>query len=134
MQTRGFDTCVLPVLILIYCAISSLECAGTIGDEMKPNRGPILQNVESEPFVPVKNVLIPSEVLSPDDILKGSEILSPLEIREDQFLPYAFDLDHFVDVSSDPKIKHELESSIMRLFLNASQTGLDNGFGERVSF
>ena len=104
-----------------------------IGEEMKANKGPLLQNVESKPFVPDNNDLRQSELLSPDQILKVSETLDPLEIQEggNSFLN-AFDLDHFVEVTNDLTTKQDLESSIMRLFLNESQYQINNDLHARV--
>ena len=104
------------------------------GEEMKTNKGPLLQNVESKPFVPENNDLHQSKILSPDQILKGSETLDPIEMQEDDhsFL-HSFDLDHFVDVTNDLKMKHELESSIMKTFLNESKYQINNEQPARVS-
>ena len=104
-----------------------------IGDEMIANKGPLLQNVESKPFVPDNNDLRQSELLSPDQILKVSETLDPLEMQEvDHSFLYTFDLDHFVDVTNDLKTKQDLESSIMRSLLNESQYQMGNDLQARV--
>ena len=122
-----------------------------IGEEMQTNKGPLLQNVESKPFVPEDNDLhqsdilspdqilkdseiqLKSDLLSPDQILKGSETLDPVEMQEgDHSFLYAFDLDHFVDVTNDLKMKHELESSVMKTFLNESQYQMSHEQNARV--
>ena len=120
------------VLIVMRCMV----CLAFHGEEMKTNKGPLLQNVESRPFVPdKKNILSPEEVipLSPDEILKNSEILDSLEILDDPSILYSFNLDSFVEITSDLKMKHELESEIMGLFLNSSNGNSNNADQARVS-
>ena len=120
------------VLIVMRCMV----CLAFHGEEMKTNKGPLLQNVESRPFVPdKKNILSPEEVipLSPDEILKNSEILDSLEILDDPSILYSFNLDSFVEITSDLKMKHELESEIMGLFLNSSNGNSNNADPARVS-
>ena len=102
-----------------------------IGEEMKSNKGPLLQNVESEPFVPRKLKLIKTEVLSPDMILKDVDDLSS-SWKEDETSVHAFDIDHFVDITHDIAMKQGLESAIMGMFLNDSQGQLGSEQDARV--
>ena len=128
---RGIEKLFCFVVVYVF---SAFVCTfAYIGDEMKANKGPLLQNVESKPFVPDNNDLRQSELLSPDQILKVSETLDPLEMQEvDHSFLYTFDLDHFVDVTNDLKTKQDLESSIMRSLLNESQYQMGNDLQARV--
>ena len=117
-------------LILIFSCYSI--CFAFIGEEMQSNKGPLLQNVESKPFVSEKRVLLRSEILSPDEVLKDVETLSSVW-KEDQTSLHSFNLDHFVDITQDSRMKQGLESTIMGLFLNASQVQLDSEQNARVS-
>ena len=132
MEKTMYHNFIKFVLIVMRCIV----CLAFHGEEMKTNKGPLLQNVESRPFVPdKKNILSPEEVipLSPDEILKNSEILDSLEILDDPSILYSFDLDSFVEITSDLKMKHELESEIMGLFLNSSNVNSNNADPARVS-
>ena len=132
MEKTMYHNFIQVVLIVMRCIV----CLAFHGEEMKTNKGPLLQNVESRPFVPdKKNILSPEEVipLSPDEILKNSEILDSLEILDDPLLLYSFNLESFVEITSDLKMKHELESEIMGLFLNSSNGNSNNADPARVS-
>ena len=132
MEKTMYHNFIKFVLIIMRCIV----CLAFHGEEMKTNKGPLLQNVESRPFVPdKKNILSPEEVipLSPDEILKNSEILDSLEILDDPSILYSFNLDSFVEITSDLKMKHELESEIMGLFLNSSNVNSNNADPARVS-
>ena len=129
-------TMYLNFIKVVLIAMRCIVCLAFHGEEMKTNKGPLLQNVESRPFVPdKKNILSPDEVipLSPDEILKNSEILDSLEILDDPLLLYSFNLDSFVEITSDLKMKHELESEIMGLFFNSSNGNSNNADPARVS-
>ena len=104
-----------------------------IGEEMQPNKGPLLKHVESTPFVPDKNVLLPHAILSPDDVLKSPPV-NVLNMPEDDIFRQFFNQENFVDITSDGKMKNALSSSVMALFLNASRGQLDNELQARVSF
>ena len=98
-----------------------------VGEEVEARKGPLLQHVESTPFVPDKNVLLPPAILSPDDILNSSP-MDELRMPSDQdMLPELFPEflsgfeDNFVEVTHDWNMKSKLASSIMALFINASQ-------------
>ena len=132
MEKTMYHNFIKFVLIVMRCIV----CLAFHGEEMKTNKGPLLQNVESRPFVPdKKNILSPEEVipLSPDEILKNSEILDSLEILDDPSILYSFNLDSFVEITSDLKMKYELESEIMGLFLNSSNVNSNNADPARVS-
>ena len=107
-------------------------CLAYIGEEMQSNKGPLLQNVESKPVVPNKRVLLRSEILSPDEVLKDVGTLSSVG-KGDQISLHPFNLDQFVDITHDSGMKQGLESKIMGLFLNASQVQLDSEQNARVS-
>ena len=129
-------TMYLNFIKVVLIAMRCIVCLAFHGEETKTNKGPLLQNVESRPFVPdKKNILSPDEVipLSPDEILKNSEILDSLEILDDPLLLYSFNLDSFVEITSDLKMKHELESEIMGLFLNSSNGNSNNADPAKVS-
>ena len=123
------------IIGIVYISCLLVASLAYHGEEMQTNKGPLLENVESKPFVPEDNDLHQSDILSPDQVLNDSEVLEPLEMQEDdQFFLHAFNLDNFVDVTSDSKMRHDLESSIMKIFLNESRYQINNDEQARVRF
>ena len=123
------------IIGLAYVSCLLVASLAYHGEEMQTNKGPLLENVESKPFVPEDNDLHQSDILSPDQVLNDSEVLEPLEMQDDdQSFLHAFNLDNFVDVTSDSKMRHDLESSIMKIFLNESRYQINNEEQARVRF